>query len=745
MSTVTSSFLPKDSDLNLRQRKRNFSVPKEELIKSHNSEFHELKRPERVYLSWGFCKDVLIPSLFTILSIYLRFQKIDLHRKVIWDEAHFGRFGSYYIKHQFYHDLHPPLGKMLVGFGEWLSGFDGSFPFNSGEYYPDKVNFKFMRQFCASFGVLCVPVAYFTAQTMGLSMPVVLLLTLMFTLEHSYIILSKFILLDSILLFFTATSFLCMVKLYSLRRRQFSRRWFLWLLLTGISLGCVCSVKWVGLFVTLLVGVYTIIELFEHYYDRSLGRIKYYSHWIVRIALLIIVPFAIYVICFKIHFSLLYKSGPGDESANSLLQANLEGTKITKSPRDVEIGSVITIRSQGLTPVLLHSHGHKYPSGSQAMQVTGYGFMDANNNWTVQAADSKYDSLSNGGHLKVSDGMQIKLFHNATNSTLSCEGLPSHVFLHGYEVYGSNTTAANSENESWIVEMVDYLPSSDPKYPLEDPSVLHPIASRFRLRHAKLGCYLASSGLLYPDWGFHQGEIVCKQPWATRDKSSWWNVEDHRNVNLTIDEKYKPPKPNFFTNFIIINFAMAVSNSALLPDPEKFDSLTSKAWQWPILHIGMRMGAWENTYNRYFLMGSPYNTWLSTASLLVFILFGISTIIRWQRQSVAFRKDNAWEITIKGLLPFLGWFFNYFPFVMMERVTYVHHYAPALYFAVFVFGFIVDHFLSSSKSYIKYPIYMALYGGCIYTYLLFAPIAQGMTGDNSEYKHLEWLNSWNIS
>jgi hypothetical protein len=84
-------------------------------------------------------------------------------------QAHFGKFGSHYINRDFYFDVHPPLGKMLVGLAGLLSGYNGGFEFKSGVEYPSDLPYTSMRVMLASFGVALVPIAWFTAGEMGWS------------------------------------------------------------------------------------------------------------------------------------------------------------------------------------------------------------------------------------------------------------------------------------------------------------------------------------------------------------------------------------------------------------------------------------------------------------------------------------------------------------------------------------------------------------------------------------------------
>lgn len=163
---------------------------------------------------------------------------------------------------------------MLVGLSGYMAGYNGTFEFKSGEKYPEEINYTFMRMFNALFGVVCIPLAYYTARDLNFRRPTVWLITMMVLFENSYATISRFILLDSMLLCFTFTTTLCFARFHQLQKKSFSPEWFIWLGLTGFSIGCVCSVKLVGLFCTALVGLYTIEDLWNKFGDLKMPKVR---------------------------------------------------------------------------------------------------------------------------------------------------------------------------------------------------------------------------------------------------------------------------------------------------------------------------------------------------------------------------------------------------------------------------------------------------------------------------------------
>ena len=199
---------------------------------------------------------------------------------------------------------------------------------------------------------------------------------------------------------------------------------------------------------------------------------------------------------------------------------------------------------------------------------------------------------------------------------------------------------------------------------------------------------------------------------------------------------------------------MMTSNNALVPDPDKQDDLASQFWQWPILNVGLRMCGWDDSIVKYFLLGNPAVYWGSTASLVGVGAIVAWYLVRWQRGYDELKPAEIDHIHYSALYPVLGWVLHYLPFVAMARVTYVHHYYPALYFAVLSMGFVVDWVTGPLRRRRVQPlgglradllVYALLYAVVVGLFMLFRAVVFGMEGDNKQWRHLKWFDSWRIT
>lgn len=130
--------------------------------------------------------------------------------------------------------------------------------------------------------------------------------------------------------FWQSVSVFCNVIFF----RPFSAPWWLWLVLTGVNLAGALGVKFVGLFVTLLVGLNTVWDLWRLLGDLSLSlvnsaltwntllllksraegfndmlrpQVEIGKHFLARVAGLIVLPLLLYVTIFAVHFVVLSK------------------------------------------------------------------------------------------------------------------------------------------------------------------------------------------------------------------------------------------------------------------------------------------------------------------------------------------------------------------------------------------------------------------------------------------------------
>lgn len=237
------------------------------------------------------------------------------------------------------------------------------------------------------------------------------------------ITLNQYILLDPILLFFMTASILGMIKVtkYSENNSIFSLAWWSWLFFTGTMLSCTISVKFVGLFVVLLVGLYTLNSLWNELGDLTKPVIYTVQQLCAQAIALIIWPICLYLLFFYIHLTVLHRSGNGDGFYSSEFQSQLIGNSLYNAsmPRNVAYGAIVTIKNHKTGGGYLHSHYHLYPKGvgARQQQITTYTHKDENNRWLLKPYNQE-PPTSEQPIQTVRHGDLIRLEHIQTGRNL---------------------------------------------------------------------------------------------------------------------------------------------------------------------------------------------------------------------------------------------------------------------------------------------------------------------------------------
>jgi dolichyl-phosphate-mannose-protein mannosyltransferase len=264
-----------------------------------------------------------------------RFVGIEFPSEVVFDEVHFGKFASFYITGEYYFDLHPALGKMILALFGYLAGFDGEFKFNEigDDYIANKVPYTAMRAVSSISGFFTILLSYLILREVKVGPVGALLACSLIIFDNSLMLISRLILLDGLLLFFIVLSAYSWIRFYKLRKVPFSHSWWSWLTITGVAIGCTVSIKMVGLFTIALIGLATIMDLWRLLDIKAgLSIDKFLNHFYARALCLIVIPVVIYLGSFYVHFALLTQSGPGNDFMSPDFQSILIGSSMNEAP-----------------------------------------------------------------------------------------------------------------------------------------------------------------------------------------------------------------------------------------------------------------------------------------------------------------------------------------------------------------------------------------------------------------------------
>ncbi|KAK4197762.1 Dolichyl-phosphate-mannose-protein mannosyltransferase-domain-containing protein [Triangularia verruculosa] len=615
-------------------------------------------------------------TLITILAFVTRFWGISHPNEVVFDEVHFGKFASYYLEKTYFFDVHPPFGKLLFAFVGWLVGFDGHFHFeNIGDsYIANKVPYVAFRSLPALLGALTVSVTYLIMWESGYSVPACVLAAGLILLDNAHIGQTRLILLDATLVFAMACSLLCYIKFHKLRHEPFSRKWWKWLILTGFALSCDISTKYVGLFAFITIGSAVCIDLWDLLDIKrpggALSLPQFGKHFAARAFGLIILPFLFYLFWFQVHFSILTRSGPGDDFMTPEFQETLSDNIMLSNAITIDYYDTISIKHKE-TKAYLHSHVERYPLryddgrvSSQGQQVTGYPFNDTNNYWQILPAGE--DDKQLGRHIKNHD--LIRLRHTVTDTILLSHDVASPYFPTNQEfttVSIADAYGNRAADTLFEVRIEHGKPSQEWKT----------ISGHFKLIHnpSKVAMWTHTKPL--PEWAFKQQEINGNKQIAP--SSNVWLVEDISSLPADHARRAKVEKKvktlPFLRKWFELQRSMFWHNNQLTAS----HPYASLPYSWPFLLRGVSFWTQNDTRQQIYFLGNPIGWWIASSVLAIFAGIILADQFSLRRGMDALDHRSRSRLYNSTGFFFLAWATHYFPFYVMGRQLFLHHYLPA--------------------------------------------------------------------
>lgn len=262
--------------------------------------------------------------LIIIISFSTHFAFLNHPNEIVFDEVHFGKFITDYYTREYFFDIHPPLAKLSIAGFASLFNFQPEIAFaNIGEKYPDN-SFMILRFLPRLMGALLPIVIFLLALELGFSRLAAFFAAFLVAIDNALITQSLYILTDSFLLLF---GFLSLLFYFRYSNKGGVRNLIFMAVLGALAF----SVKWTGLTFLALAGIIESVKIFRD------GNYKPIINLVVFFA---VIPLLIYYLIFSIHFSLLYKSGPGNAFMTQEFRKGLEGSFESENPDLKELGPI---------------------------------------------------------------------------------------------------------------------------------------------------------------------------------------------------------------------------------------------------------------------------------------------------------------------------------------------------------------------------------------------------------------------
>ncbi|EOR01782.1 Dolichyl-phosphate-mannose--protein mannosyltransferase 4 [Wallemia ichthyophaga EXF-994] len=670
--------------------------------------------------------DWVIGFLLASVALAIRFHKIDHPSEVVFDEVHFGKFAAYYIKREYYFDVHPPLAKMLNGLAGYLSGFNGDFRFTNinDSYTAGGVPYVGMRSLSAVLGSFTIPLIYGIMRESGYPKAIGILSAAIMLFDNGHVAQTRLILLDAALVFFMALS------LYSYM---------------------------VGLFTFLTIGVAVAIDLWNILDIRRGHTMNQVTrHVAARVLCLVVVPAIVYLSLFWAHFKILKYSGPGDTFMSPRFQETLQGNPVLENSREIFYYDTATLKNRD-TSNFLHTEFQyyplRYPDGrvsSQGQIVSGIPHRGLDNYWQILPGEGSAPK----DDLKLRNGDIIKLYHQDTDTNLLTHDVASPLTSTNEEftAWPHNNTNRRDQEEEFQIHVLG----------AQEGEVVKSLASHFKLVHVDTGVSMFMSGKGLPSgWAPGKFEVNGKKD-ESEQGATWYIDEFEAHPEMKAESRQsgstgkRVKSMSFFKKFFELQTKMLKHNAGLTNS----HPYASAPIEWPFQLKGISFWTNNDTQQQIYMIGNVFGAWGSIAALSIFAgIWGADQLSRRRGQEpieehVRRRMHNSIGFFIAA------WAFHYLPFFLMGRQLFIHHYLPAQLANALVAGAVVNFIATESADWpltgsrlrtrIEFPrtakIVIAGIIVCIVAVFWFlSPLTYGTPGlEGSQVYRRKLLDTWTL-
>ncbi|MCX6118683.1 MAG: phospholipid carrier-dependent glycosyltransferase [Proteobacteria bacterium] len=248
--------------------------------------------------------------LFAV-GLIMRLPFLSLPRQVVFDEIYFCEFATQYCcGHKNFFDIHPPHAKLLIAASAKVFGHKSDIQYkNIGQQLDESVAIEGMRLVPAFAGAAIPSIIFLLVYMLGGSVLSAFLAGFAICFDNSFIVQSRIVALDPILIFFMLTSVLTCLRVM---RSDIKMDRYFWIALSGMFSAMAVGSKFTGLTAVAISFGLLGMTAIDKIYANSKMWLDQTKNFAAEMIVFVCGFAVVYLGGWYLHFFLLTETGSGD-------------------------------------------------------------------------------------------------------------------------------------------------------------------------------------------------------------------------------------------------------------------------------------------------------------------------------------------------------------------------------------------------------------------------------------------------